>query len=310
LLFQKGINYFIMIHYKKNIQVIKNIILKCYNIIFLKNIKYDHLLIFCIFFQIFFCVFDSKADNPWIELQREYNTNKTNKSVLINKKNKINKNIDKQSFFYNDSIIKSNINNDPWLKLRNKYLPFTIEDDKKALNNKKARKKIYTYFSDSLDAYETIIMECSQLFNIPDELIKAVIMVESSADPRAKAKTSSAKGLMQTIDSTFLQAKNGLFNKGIIIKNDPFNPRSSIYAGSWYLNKMFKIASKNNNKILDRNHINDWKYALQYYYAGPEKGKIKKNIVFFYQKGKIIYVNKKNYSDKVIKWAKIIQKGV
>lgn len=73
-------------------------------------------------------------------------------------------------------------------------------------------------------------------------------MAESGADPYAKAKTTSAKGLMQTIASTFEMARNGLADQGIRISDDPFDPESSIIAGAWYLDRMYTKAVKDKKK--------------------------------------------------------------
>lgn len=197
---------------------------------------------------------------------------------------------------------------DPWEKLRQIYLPFTVEEEGAALTNKKAGKKVSGFMAKALEPYRKLIDQCAKRFSIPEEIIGAVIMVESSANPRARAKTSTASGLMQTIQSTFKEARTGLRNMGIIIKNNPFNPRSSIYAGSWYLDRMFhQVAENPSNGHLSREDIYAWKHPVQYYYVGPGKGEQKGDIVFFYQNGERSRVNKKSYSDKVLHWARILK---
>jgi soluble lytic murein transglycosylase-like protein len=90
--------------------------------------------------------------------------------------------------------------------------------------------------------YGETITRASKLFDVPEKIIIGVILTESGGDPLARAKTSSAKGLMQTIDSTFNMAYNALKVQGINIVKDPFDPTASILAGSWYLGSMYDQA--------------------------------------------------------------------
>jgi len=223
--------------------------------------------------------------DPWQLLQQQYDPSSANLTDYSHKKKN---------------------KHDPWQSLRNIYLPFSFEEDQSILKNRNAGKKIQNYIHSALKPYQFDIQQCAEQFNIPEEILCAVIMVESAGNSTAKAHTSSASGLMQTIRSTFEMARNGLKKDGIFIDNNPFNPHSSIYAGSWYLNRMFVKASINSSEKLNRNIMNDWKYPLQYYYAGPAKGEEKGDIVFLYQNGKRILINKKAYSDKVLKWATLL----
>jgi len=132
-------------------------------------------------------------------------------------------------------------------------------------------------------------------------------MAESGADPYAKAKTTSAKGLMQTIASTFEMARNGLADQGIRISDDPFDPESSIIAGAWYLDRMYTKAVKDKkNQIPDKNDITSWRYPLEYYYAGPLNGAKPENRIYVFSNGTKRIIDKRAYSKKIQKWAKIL----
>jgi len=92
-----------------------------------------------------------------------------------------------------------------------------------------------------------LIRKASEEFNVPEELIKAVIAVESSGNALAFSP-KGAKGLMQLMDSTaeFVGVKN------------IWNPAENIYGGVKYL-----------RHLLDRFN-GDIKLALAGYNAGPE----------------------------------------
>jgi len=197
---------------------------------------------------------------------------------------------------------------DPWSRLQAIYLPFTVEEETSAVADPKTGRKISNYLHTRLKPYLKWIHEAGHRFNIPSEIIGAVIMVESGGNPRAKAKTSSARGLMQTISATFKEAKNHLKSLGIRVKNSPYDPHASIMAGSWYLDRMFHRAAsdkKGNSRI--RKHFGAWKYPLEYYYAGPKNGKKKENTVIMYAGGRRVVIDKPAYSKKVLKWAEIMK---
>lgn len=72
--------------------------------------------------------------------------------------------------------------------------------------------------------YNQWIREAATLYQIPEELIRAVIKVESDYDPRAVSH-ANAQGLMQLIPETALRMQI----------RDPFDPRMNIFAGTRYL---------------------------------------------------------------------------
>jgi len=81
-------------------------------------------------------------------------------------------------------------------------------------------------------------------------------------------------------------------------------------AGSWYLNRMYARSKADGKKRTGmRQHLNSWKYPLEYYYAGPENGKKKEDTVIIYAGGRRVVVDKPAYSKKVLKWAKIMKKS-
>ena len=206
---------------------------------------------------------------------------------------------------------------DPWRLLRAVYLPFSISEERRAGADPEAAEKFIRKFNSRLLKYDVVIKKAAKTFDIPEEVIKAVIMAESGGDRNAKAKTTSAKGLMQTIDSTFLMAKKGLAKQGICISDDPFDPESSIMAGVWYLSRMYEkcitdgrvMADKtgNNETVLSgRKNISKWRYPLEYYYAGPVHGAEERNKIYVFSNGKRRMIDKRAYSKKIQKWAQIL----
>ena len=72
--------------------------------------------------------------------------------------------------------------------------------------------------------YDVFIRQAATLYQIPEELVRAVIKVESDYDPRA-VSTAGARGLMQLIPETALRMQI----------RDSFDPKSNIFAGTRYL---------------------------------------------------------------------------
>ncbi len=197
---------------------------------------------------------------------------------------------------------------DPWVKLQAIYLPFTEEEETAAATDKTAGKKVASGIHAKLMPFESVILAASEKFNVPKEIISGVIMVESGGNPNARAKTSSASGLMQTISGTYSDARSALAKQGIRIDVSPFDPRSSIFAGTWYLSRMYKMAKSNRPEDLTgRADIDGWKYPLEYYYAGPGNGAKREPVVIIYSGGKKVVVDKPAYSNKVLKWARILR---
>lgn len=76
----------------------------------------------------------------------------------------------------------------------------------------------------SRDRYAAHIRDAARLYQIPEELVRAVIMVESGFSPRA-VSPANAKGLMQLIPATAQRMQ----------VEDIFDPRQNIYGGVRYL---------------------------------------------------------------------------
>jgi len=72
--------------------------------------------------------------------------------------------------------------------------------------------------------YDTFIHEAASLYQIPEELVRAVILVESNYDPRAVSH-AGAVGLMQLMPGT----------AQTMMVEDIYDPRQNILGGTRYL---------------------------------------------------------------------------
>jgi soluble lytic murein transglycosylase-like protein len=72
--------------------------------------------------------------------------------------------------------------------------------------------------------YDEYIRQAARLYQLPEELVRAVIQVESGYAPRAVSK-ANAKGLMQLIPATAQRMQ----------VEDVFDPRQNIFGGTRYL---------------------------------------------------------------------------
>jgi soluble lytic murein transglycosylase-like protein len=77
---------------------------------------------------------------------------------------------------------------------------------------------------DRFTRYNEWIRQAAILYQIPEELIRAVIKCESDYDPRAVSPTG-AQGLMQIMPQTAMRMQ----------VRDAFDPRESIFGGTRYL---------------------------------------------------------------------------
>jgi soluble lytic murein transglycosylase-like protein len=197
--------------------------------------------------------------------------------------------------------------NDPWQVLRAKFLPFSSQEENLARHQGVHARTFQDRFAVRLAPYASMIDAASRRFDIPRALLQAAIMAESGGDSRARAGITSAKGLMQTIDSTFRMARKGLAQKGIVIADDPFDPEASIMAGAWYLDRMYQKAfSDGKMEHEDRNDIGSWRYPLEYYYAGPANGVRSANKIQVYSNGETRIIDKRAYSKKIQSWSQIL----
>lgn len=97
-----------------------------------------------------------------------------------------------------------------------------------------------------LGKYEDIINHASETYGVDKNIIKSVILAESSAKENA-ISTANAKGLMQIIDSTAQYL-------GI---NNVWDPKENIMGGAKYLSELL------------RKYNGNLKFALAGYNAGP-----------------------------------------
>lgn len=95
-------------------------------------------------------------------------------------------------------------------------------------------------------AYDDLIDEAAQKYELDADLIRAVIRTESAFDAAA-VSTAGAQGLMQLMPA--LAAELGV--------TDPFDPRQNIMAGSKYLSALLAY------------HHGDVPLAVASYNAGP-----------------------------------------
>jgi soluble lytic murein transglycosylase-like protein len=79
-------------------------------------------------------------------------------------------------------------------------------------------------FAGRSDRYDEHIRQAAALYQIPEELVRAVIKVESDFDPRA-VSPANARGLMQLIPETADR----------MLVTDVFDPRQNIFGGVRYL---------------------------------------------------------------------------
>lgn len=93
--------------------------------------------------------------------------------------------------------------------------------------------------------WQGLIREASQIFGLEEQLLAAVIRVESGFDAWAESP-AGAQGAMQIMPRTQIEL-------GLI---DPFDPRANIYAGAEYLLRQIQ-------------RFGDMRLALAAYNAGP-----------------------------------------
>jgi soluble lytic murein transglycosylase-like protein len=115
--------------------------------------------------------------------------------------------------------------------------------------------------------FHSIIQEASDRYRVDPELIRAIIMTESSNNPRA-VSGKGARGLMQLMPATA---------KALGVE-DSFNPEHNIYGGVRYF-----------RQLLDK-FDGDTKVALAAYNAGSRKVRQYKGIPPF--KATHYYINK------------------
>jgi Rod binding domain-containing protein len=125
-----------------------------------------------------------------------------------------------------------------------------------------------------LSNYDGIINEASAKYNVPENIIKAIITAESAGKSDAKS-SAGAKGLMQLMDGTA---------KSLKVDNS-FDPYQNIMGGTKYIRQMM---DKFNGNL---------QYALAAYNAGP--GNVEK------YNGIPPFKETRTYVDKVMKYSEM-----
>ena len=97
----------------------------------------------------------------------------------------------------------------------------------------------------NLDKWDKLILRAADLYQVNPALIKAIILIESGMNPKAKSH-AGAQGLMQLMPATA---------RGLGV-NDPYDPQENVFGGSAYIRKQ-----------LDR--FGSHRLALAAYNAGP-----------------------------------------
>jgi len=198
------------------------------------------------------------------------------------------------------------------------FLPFTYDEEEAAVEQAKRRPLVPTKAGKLLwkkvRPYARQIRGASERFNVPQEVIAAIIIIESDGNRYAKNSKGTAKGLMQIVNKTWFSLKRRLEGIGVEMK-DRFDPRSVILAGALYLSDNFEKARKKHPELeLNRNEIKHWGYPMRYYFAGPDYEKME--VVYVpkwrqrclrYSGGTVVPLKKvEDYSNKGIRWARLL----
>ncbi|MBN1611130.1 MAG: lytic transglycosylase domain-containing protein [Polyangiaceae bacterium] len=86
--------------------------------------------------------------------------------------------------------------------------------------------------ADQVTRFDAHIRQAAALYQIPEELVRAVIQVESGFDPRA-VSPANARGLMQLVPGTAQR----------MMVSDIFDPRQNIFGGVRYLRVLANLFS-------------------------------------------------------------------
>ena len=138
------------------------------------------------------------------------------------------------------------------------------------------------------EKYEGYVAEYSERFDVPEEIIWAVIKTESNFDPSAESN-KGAVGLMQLVEPTFEEISNVRLKEGLP-SGMRYDPETSIRYGTYYLSYLYE-------------RYGDWDTVLAAYNAGlgkvdrwmGEDGKITLNEIPWDHFETIFYVLKVNF---------------
>ncbi|MEX0920783.1 MAG: transglycosylase SLT domain-containing protein [Candidatus Pacearchaeota archaeon] len=116
---------------------------------------------------------------------------------------------------------------------------------------------------DNLGTYEGLIREVSQEYGIEENLIKAIIIQESYADPGAVESAGGSYGLMQVTKVATTDVKARYDNSSLIIlsvnindfERDILKPRKNIYVGTIYFDMLQEYYLGRGNSFEDSKKI-------------------------------------------------------
>ena len=118
------------------------------------------------------------------------------------------------------------------------------------INTKEPLKIIYP------KKYSIYVEKYAERFDVDENLIYAIIKVESNFNPNATSD-AGAKGLMQVMDATAAECASKLN-----ITADPFDPEDNIMLGTYYLSTLIEYYGSVNNAIAAYNggmaNVNKW----------------------------------------------------
>ena len=114
-----------------------------------------------------------------------------------------------------------------------------------------------------LNLYDGIILQASEEYRVfPEELIKAIIIQESTADKNAIGDDGTSFGLMQVSKLATLDVKDGFPNDPDIIdininsfETDILDPKNNVYVGTAYYSLLDDFYSKKGNSGEDLKKI-------------------------------------------------------
>lgn len=100
----------------------------------------------------------------------------------------------------------------------------------------------------TLTKYDANIQKYSKEFGVPPELVAIVLSIESGGNPNVKDSPKQARGLMQTIPSTYNSMVKGTAYAGVSFEK--MTPEASLFAGIKYLAQQYNANGGDFEKTL------------------------------------------------------------